>query len=82
MAGTCRLVALALGIAAVVGMAGAQTQPTPGPTKPPAQSGSEQPGTSVAARPTNDECRAGWNPSLRWAKQEFEDSCAKLKEAK
>lgn len=82
MGGTCRFVALALATAVTVGTAVAQTQPSPGPTKPPTQSGSDQPGTSAAAGPTIDDCRAGWTPSLRWAKQEFEDSCAKMKEAK
>jgi hypothetical protein len=77
------LVAVGLAIALVVGTAEAQTQPAPGPTRPPpVRSGLEQPGTPVAAGPTVEECRAGWNPSLEQTKQEFEDRCAKLKEAK
>jgi hypothetical protein len=62
------------------GLALGQGPATPGPTKPPP--GDARPKTDIVANPTVDQCRAGWNPSLTWTKEQFESFCAKLKAAK
>lgn len=58
----------------------AQTQPAPGPTKPPpvsAQPG--QPSTETAQGPSAEQCRAGWNPGLAWTKEQFDTRCGQPK---
>jgi hypothetical protein len=65
----------------------AQTSPTPGPTAPQppnqplAQSGASS-GRELVVNPTIEECQKGWNPTLRWTKEQFAVFCAKLKAAK
>jgi hypothetical protein len=75
------LVAGAL-LAAACGVS-AQTQPTPGPTKPPpvaAQPG--QPTPDTAQGPSAEQCRAGWHPGLVWTKEQFEMRCGQQKAQK
>ena len=59
----------------------AQRVPSPGPVKPPPPV--ENPaGKGIVANPTEEECLRGWNPSLRWTKEQFNDFCGKLGAAK
>lgn len=76
---------LAFGLIAGVFLAAAsgvsaQTQPTPGPTKPPpvvAQPG--QPPKVVAPGLDVGQCRAGWHHGLRWSKEQFDIRCSRLR---
>jgi hypothetical protein len=63
---------------AASGGASAQTQPTPGPTKPPPTVA--QPGQApTTGGPSAEQCRAGWNPSLVWSKEQVEIRCNQQK---
>jgi hypothetical protein len=72
-----------VGAAMMVGASLALSQgPTsPGPTKPPPPS-ADKPQKDIVINPTEEECRAGWNPSLSLTKEEFESFCAKMKAAR
>jgi hypothetical protein len=62
------------------GLALAQTSPTPGPTKPeptPAPMAKD-----IVLNPTLEQCRAGWNPSLKWTREKFEAQCGRMKAPK
>jgi hypothetical protein len=55
----------------------AQPAPSPGPVKPPPPT--ENPsGKSIVINPTDEECKRGWEPSMRWTKEQFNDFCGKL----
>ena len=59
--------------------------PTPGPTNPTQAQPSNpqaQPGATMVVNPTTEECRKGWNASLKWTKQQFEEFCSKLQASK
>ena len=61
----------------------AQTQPPPGPNKPPpTNSPLAKPGADMVINPTIEECRMGWNASLKWTKEQFENHCAQMKASK
>jgi hypothetical protein len=61
----------------------AQTSPRPGPTSPPPPNQPlAKPGADAVINPTTEECRNGWDPTLRWTKEQFEEFCAKMKAAK
>jgi len=61
----------------------AQTSPTPGPTTPPPPNQPlAKPGTDLVINPTIEECQKGWDPSLKWTKEQFAEFCAKMKAAK
>ncbi len=51
--------------------------PAPGPTNP-APNPQSQPGATIVINPTQDECHAGWNASMRWTQDQFREFCAKL----
>lgn len=79
-----RLVAMPLLLAMTMASATvtAQTQsptpsPTPGPTNP-APNPQAQPGATIVINPTHDECRSGWNASMRWTEEQFREFCTKL----
>jgi hypothetical protein len=79
MRGWYCVAATGLAMVASSGGAAAQTQPAPGPTNPPpVTSSAEKPGAEPVIDPTDEECRAGWTPTAKWTKQEFEDRCARL----
>lgn len=70
---------LALGAAAAL----AQTSPTPGPNRPEQSSSPlSKPGTDMVINPTEEECRAAWNPRLKWTREQFENYCAQMRSAK
>lgn len=70
---------LAITCAMAAATALAQTQPSPGPTKPPPVSSPlEKPGTDMAINPTTEQCREGWKPSLKWTKAQFDRLCAQI----
>jgi hypothetical protein len=76
---------LAAGVFLCVGIPGAmlaQTSPPTGPTAPPKTLPVPKVGESVVIKPTKDECRAGWLPSLRWTKEEFDRFCRQMKISK
>jgi hypothetical protein len=54
----------------------AQTQ-APGPTNP--TNPQAQPGATMLINPTEQECREGWNSSLKWTKEQFDEFCSKLR---
>ena len=74
-----RLVAI---IALYAGGALAQTSPEPGPTAPPKTLPVPKGGESLVINPTQDECRAGWRPGLRWTQEEFDKFCRQLEISK
>jgi hypothetical protein len=60
-----------------------QGTPSPGPTNPtPPPNPQAQPGATIVVNPTADQCRQGWNASMKWTKQQFEDFCHKLRVSK
>jgi hypothetical protein len=73
-------------LAAIIGLyaggALAQTAPPAGATAPPKTLPVPKGGESLVINPTTDQCRAGWRPSLRWTKAEFEGFCRQLKISK
>ena len=71
--------ALALCVTAV---AGAQDKQTPGPTKPVQPNPQAKPGATMVLNPTQEECRRGWNPTLKWTKLQFDEFCTKQRAAK
>ena len=60
----------------------AQTQPQPGPTKPPPTTSSLNKPGDMVINPTTEECRVGWNPGLKWTKEQFESHCEQMKASK
>jgi hypothetical protein len=66
--------------ALVAGPGQAQTSPQPGPTAPPLPV--PKPGDNLVINPTEEECKKGWHPGLKWTKKQFEDFCAQLKISK
>lgn len=61
----------------------AQTSPTPGPTNPAPQTNPlAKPGADLVINPTQDECKKGWRPGLKWTKQQFEAFCTDLRTSK
>ena len=56
----------------------AQTQ-APGPTNPTPPNPQAQPGATMVINPTEEECRRGWNASLKWSKEQFDEFCSKLR---
>ena len=65
-------------------VAQAQTSPTPGPTNPyPAQPNPlAQPGADLVINPTREECQKGWQPGLKWTKEQFQAFCHQLRTSK
>lgn len=66
-------------VCATVGLA--QTSPSPGPTNPVPPNPQAKPGT-IVINPTEEECRRGWEPGLKWTREQFEGFCASLKASK
>lgn len=63
---------------------GAQS-PQPGPTNPTVPSSNNpqaQPGATIVVNPTIEECRQGWNSSMKWTKQQFQHFCTTLQSSK
>jgi hypothetical protein len=57
--------------------------PTPGPTNPtPPPNPQAKPGATAVINPTTDQCRKGWDASMKWTKQQFDEFCTKLKASK
>jgi hypothetical protein len=55
----------------------AQTQ-APGPTNLTPPNPQAQPGATMVINPTEQDCRRGWDPSLKWTRQQFEEFCTRL----
>jgi hypothetical protein len=62
----------------------AQNMPSPGPTNPnqPPPNPQAQPGATMVINPTVDECRKGWDASMKWTKQQFDEFCSKMQASK
>ncbi|MDX2201823.1 MAG: hypothetical protein NW223_03675 [Hyphomicrobiaceae bacterium] len=58
-------------------LAAAQTSPSPGPVNP-APNPQAQPGATIVINPTVEQCRRGWNDTMRWTRQQFAEFCTKL----
>ena len=57
-------------------------QTTPGQTDPAAPNPQAKPGATMVINPTEDECQKGWNATLKWTKEQFDQFCTLLKAAK
>jgi hypothetical protein len=78
-----RIMAVAASMVVVGGLVLAQTSPMPGPTRPePAHGPLARADVDIVVNPTLEQCRAGWNPTLRWTRDEFQAHCAKMQTAK
>ena len=79
---TTALLTTAMLCGAVAGHA--QTSPTPGPTNPapPQTSPLAKPGADLVVNPTTDECQKGWNPGLKWTREQFEAFCKQMQTSK
>jgi hypothetical protein len=78
-----RIMAVAAAAVVMGGLVLAQTSPTPGPTRPePAPGPIAQADRDIVVNPTLEQCRAGWNPTLRWTRDGFQAQCAKMHAAK
>jgi hypothetical protein len=64
----------AIAAAFVLTMGTAIAQPA-SPPKPETNPQSKS-GATIVVHPTEDECRKGWNASLRWTKEQFEAFCS------
>jgi hypothetical protein len=58
--------------------AAAQNTPAPGPTNATPPNPRAQPGATIVINPTEQECRRGWDPSLKWTKEQFQGFCTRL----
>jgi hypothetical protein len=64
-------------------LAQAPTPPSPGPTNPqPPPSAITKPGSDLVVNPTDAECKKGWDPGLKWTKDQFDKHCATMRAAK
>ena len=71
-------IAAVLTLCATVSLA----QTTPGQTDPTAPNPQAKPGATMVINPTEDECQKGWNATLKWTKEQFDQFCTLLKAAK
>jgi hypothetical protein len=55
--------------------------PSPGPTNAQVAPGTKS-GTDLVINPTEEECKKGWNASMKWTREQFEQLCATLRAAK
>lgn len=62
----------------LTGTAVALAQNTPGPINPNTANPQTKQGGTIVVNPTEVECQKGWNPTLRWTKEQFEEFCSKL----
>jgi len=74
----------ALLLAASVSTSLGQGAPSPGPNNPAPPPGNPQaqPGATIVINPTIEECRQGWNSSMKWSKEQFDHFCATLQASK
>ena len=56
----------------------AQNSPGPGPTNPVPPFQENQPGLTMVINPTIEECRRGWNETVKWTREEFQKFCNQL----
>jgi hypothetical protein len=88
MLGTlARLTAAALLLTAAASQSIGQGTPSPrpgptNPTSPPATNPQAQPGATIVINPTIEECRRGWNSTLKWTKDQFDRFCTALQSSK
>lgn len=75
-----KVAAISLPLAAYAGSASPQTSPTPGPTNPVPGPPVRTP--SIVINPTEEQCRNGWNQTLPWTRQQFQEFCLTLRSAK
>jgi Spy/CpxP family protein refolding chaperone len=68
-------------LTACAAAAQAPTPPSSTPPAPPPESTPKQ-GTDLVVNPTDAECKSGWNASLKWTKEQFDQLCATMRAAK
>ncbi len=70
-------VALILALGPSASFAQGTPSPQPGPTNPtsPPDNPQAQPGATILISPTLEECRQGWNSSMKWSKEQFDRFC-------
>lgn len=56
--------------------------PTPGPTNPTPPNPQSKEGATIVINPTIEECKVGWQPGLRWTKEQFDRFCTTLQSSK
>lgn len=72
-------------IYAAFGRLGSSTMPTPhvraqlGMAETSQQS---RPGHDLVINPTTEECKKGWEATMKWSKEQFEQLCAQMRAAK
>jgi hypothetical protein len=76
-AAICMMISTVIGLCCAMA-AFAQTTPTPAPTNPVQPNPQSKSGATIVINPTDEECKHGWNPSLKWTKEQFDQFCAKL----
>jgi len=76
--------ALLLGAGLSASLAQGAPSPQPGPTNPSPPGGNPQaqPGATIVINPTVEECRQGWNSSMKWSKHQFDHFCTTLQASK
>jgi hypothetical protein len=57
---------------------GAQTAPPAQPNTNP----QTKPGGTIVVNPTEEQCKGGWSPGVRWTKEQFEAFCTQLRASK
>jgi len=56
----------------------AQSTPSPGPTNPVPPNPQAKSGATIVVNPTADECKRGWDPGMKWTKEQFDQFCRRL----
>ena len=77
--------ALLLGVSVSASLGQGTPSPQPGPNNPappPGGNPQAQPGATIVINPTVEECRQGWNSSMKWSKEQFDHFCATLQASK
>lgn len=74
--------ALLLGVSVSLGQGAPSPQPGPTNPAPPPGNPQAQPGATIVINPTVEECRQGWNSSMKWSKEQFDHFCATLQASK
>lgn len=75
-----RMLIVTVAIADFASAASAQTAPSPSPTPGPINPTPPQtrPGSTIVINPTEQQCQSGWQPTMQWSKDQFDQFCTKL----
>lgn len=53
-----------------------------GSSQTPPSNPQAKPGATIVINPTDQECKQGWSPSMRWTREQFEAFCETLRKSK